>query len=121
RGRPDQERGFWAGRVYRHVRRQPLLDPAERGVPGSLGRFNYYLSGDYIQNNIGITQATPDNPIHDATKQGHGFGYFEYLLDSTSKVGAILGTFVGHFQVPNSRNQTPSFTVNGIDSFDSAK
>jgi len=88
---------------------------------GSLGRFNYYLSGDYIQNNIGITQATPDNPIHDATKQGHGFGYFEYLLDSTSKVGAILGTFVGHFQIPNSRNQTPSFTVNGIDSFDSAK
>jgi len=88
---------------------------------GSLGRFNYYLSGDFLHNNIGITPATPDTPIHDSTKQGHGFGYFEYLIDSTSKVSAILGTFVGHFQIPNAKDQTPSFTVNGIDSFDSAK
>ena len=88
---------------------------------GSLGRFNYYLSGDFLHNNIGITPATPDTPIHDSTKQGHGFGYFEYLIDSTSKVSAILGTFVGRFQIPNAKDQTPSFTVNGIDSFDSAK
>jgi outer membrane receptor protein involved in Fe transport len=88
---------------------------------GSLGRFNYYLSGDFLHNNIGISPATPDTPIHDSTKQGHGFGYFEYLIDSTSKVSAILGTFVGHFQIPNAKDQTPSFTVNGIDSFDSAK
>jgi outer membrane receptor protein involved in Fe transport len=88
---------------------------------GSLGRLNYYLSGDFLHNNIGISPATPDTPIHDATKQGHGFGYFEYLIDSTSKVSAILGTFVGHFQIPNAKDQTPSFTVNGIDSFDSAK
>ena len=88
---------------------------------GSLGRFNYYLSGDFLHNNIGISPATPDAPIHDSTKQGHGFGYFEYLIDSTSKVSAILGTFVGHFQIPNAKDQTPSFTVNGIDSFDSAK
>jgi outer membrane receptor protein involved in Fe transport len=88
---------------------------------GSLGRFNYYLSGDFLHNNIGITPATPDTPIHDSTKQGHGFGYFEYLIDSTSKVSAILGSFVGHFQIPNAKDQSPSFTVNGIDSFDSAK
>jgi outer membrane receptor protein involved in Fe transport len=88
---------------------------------GSVGRFNYYLSGDYLENNIGITSATPDNPIHDQTKQGHAFGYFEYLIDATSKVSAIFGAFVGHFQIPNSRDQVPSFTVNGIDNFDSAK
>jgi outer membrane receptor protein involved in Fe transport len=88
---------------------------------GSLGRLNYYLSGDFLHNNIGISPATPDAPIHDSTKQGHGFGYFEYLIDSTSKVSAILGSFVGHFQIPNAKDQTPSFTVNGIDSFDSAK
>ena len=88
---------------------------------GSVGRFNYYLSGDYLENNIGITQATPDNPIHDQTKQGHAFGYFEYLIDATTKVSAIFGAFVGHFQIPNSRDQVPSFTVNGISDFDSAK
>jgi len=88
---------------------------------GSLGRLNYYLSGDFTYNNIGITQATPDSPIHDSTTQGHGFGYLEYLLSPTSKVSAIFGTFVGHFSIPNRPDQTPSFTVNGIDSFDSAK
>src|ERR1700730_2274332 len=88
---------------------------------GSVGRFNYYLSGDYVENNIGITSATPDNPIHDQTKQGHAFGYFEYLIDATTKVSAIFGAFVGHFQIPNSRDQVPSFTVNGISDFDSAK
>ena len=88
---------------------------------GSLGRFNYYLSGDYLHNNIGITPATRDHPIHDDTSQGHGFAYLEYLLDSTSKVSAILGTFVGHFQIPNSKDASPVFTVNGIDTFDSAK
>jgi TonB dependent receptor/Carboxypeptidase regulatory-like domain/TonB-dependent Receptor Plug Domain len=88
---------------------------------GSLGRFNYYLSGDYLHNSIGITPATPDHPIHDDTSQGHGFAYLEYLLDASSKVSAIFGSFVGHFQIPNSRNATPAFTVNGIDTFDSAK
>jgi outer membrane receptor protein involved in Fe transport len=90
---------------------------------GSAGRLNYYLSGDFLHNNIGITQATPGSPIHDETKQGHGFGYLEYLLDATSKVSAIFGTFVGHFQIPNQPNQTPplGLTVNGIDTFDSAK
>jgi outer membrane receptor protein involved in Fe transport len=87
---------------------------------GSVGRFNYFLSGDYLQNGIGITPATPDHPIHDDTKQGHGFGYFEYLLDPSTKVSAIFGTFVGHFQIPNSEGQQPVFTVNGISEFDSA-
>src|SRR3989441_7872186 len=88
---------------------------------GSLGRFNYYLSGDYLHNSIGITPATRDHPIHDDTSQGHGFAYLEYLLDGTSKVSAILGTFVGHFQIPNSKDASPAFTVDGIDTFDSAK
>ncbi|HYB44135.1 MAG TPA: TonB-dependent receptor, partial [Candidatus Methylomirabilis sp.] len=87
---------------------------------GSSGRFNYFLAADYLQNSIGINQATPDTPIHDHTEQGHAFGYLEYLLDSTSKVSAIFGTFVGHFQIPNSENQTPTFTVDGVSSFNSA-
>jgi outer membrane receptor protein involved in Fe transport len=88
---------------------------------GSAGRFNYFLSADYLQNGIGLTPATPDNPIHDDTKQGHAFAYLEYLLDPTSKVSGVFGSFVGHFQIPNSLDQTPSFTVNGISDFSSAK
>ena len=88
---------------------------------GSVGRLNYFLSADYLQNSIGLTPATPTSPIHDDTKQGHAFGYLEYLLTPTSKLSAVFGTFVGHFQIPNSQGQTPSFTVNGISDFDSTK
>jgi hypothetical protein len=87
---------------------------------GSHGRLNYYGTGSYLQNEIGISPATPNGPIHDDTKQGFGFGYAEYVLGATSKVSAIFGTFVGHFQIPNAPGATPEFTVNGISDFDSA-
>src|SRR5438552_11738461 len=86
---------------------------------GSVGRFNYFVSGDYLQNNIGLSPATPNGPIHDKTTQGHGFGYFEYILDSTTRLSAIAGTFVGHFQIPNRPGQNASFVANGIDEFNS--
>jgi hypothetical protein len=88
---------------------------------GTVGRFTYFLTGDYLQNGIGISPATPNGAIHDDTRQGHGFGYFEYLLDATSKVSAIVGSFVGHFQIPNRPGGSSSFTVNGISEFDSTK
>lgn len=96
------------------------LEPsAEYG--GSAGHFNYYVVGDYLQNDIGIENPTPSyNPIHDSTQQGHGFAYLEDVIDPTSKVSVILGTFRGQFQIPNIPGQTTSFTVNGNGAFDSA-
>ncbi|HYB69221.1 MAG TPA: TonB-dependent receptor [Candidatus Bathyarchaeia archaeon] len=88
---------------------------------GSVGRFNYFVTGDYLQNTIGISPATPGGAIHDDTRQGHAFGYFEYLLDATSKVSAILGSFAGHFQIPDRPNVSPVFTVNGVSTFDSSR
>jgi TonB dependent receptor len=88
---------------------------------GSHGRFNYFISADYLQNSIGLSPATPNGPVHDDTQQGHGFGYLEYLLTPTSKVSAIGGSFVGHFQIPTSPGGTPTFTVNGVSDFPSAK
>ena len=88
---------------------------------GTLGRFTYFVTGDYLQNSIGISPATPSGAIHDDTRQGHGFGYFEYLFDSTSKVTATLGSFVGHFQIPNRPGVSPRFTVNGIADFNATR
>ena len=90
---------------------------------GSEGRFNYFVSGDYLQNSIGITPTVSNQSgelFHDNTKQGHGFAYLEYLVDPTSKLSGIFGTFVGHFQIPNNPDQVPSFTVNGTTDFNSA-
>ena len=99
---------------------QSWLQPsAEYG--GSVGRLSYFVTADYLQNSIGISPATPGGAMHDNTQQGHGFGYFELTLDATSKVSAILGTFVGHFQIPNRPGAAPSFTVDGVSTFDSAK
>jgi len=88
---------------------------------GSLGRFHYFVTGDYLENGLGISPATPHGAIHDDTRQGHGFGYFEYLLDSTSKLSVVVGSFVGRFEIPDRPNATPRFTVNGLTSFDSTK
>ena len=86
---------------------------------GTLGRFSYFMTADYLQNSIGISPATPGGAIHDDTVQGHGFGHLEFVLDATSKVSAVFGTFVGHFQIPNSPGGTPSFVVDGVSELDS--
>jgi len=88
---------------------------------GSLGRWSYFVTGDYLQNSIGISPATPGGAIHDDTRQGHAFGYFDLVLDATSKASAVVGAFAGHFQIPNSPGATPSFTVDGVSQFDSTK
>ncbi len=88
---------------------------------GSVGHFNYYIVSDYLQNNIGIENPTGSNhPIHDVTQQEHGFGYFEDIIDETSKVSFILGAYQGSFQIPNNPGQTPSFQYNDQTTFDSS-
>jgi len=99
---------------------QSWIQPsAEYG--GTLGRFSYFVTADYLQNSIGISPATPGGAIHDNTQQGHGFGYFELVLDATSKLSAVVGSFVGNFQIPNSPAGIPAFSVDGVTSFDSIK
>jgi hypothetical protein len=78
---------------------------------GSAGRLNYFVSGDFLRNDLGIE--SPDgrsNPIHDHTKQDHGFGYFEYILDDANRLSAVLSTSAGNFQIPQSAGTTPGLT-----------
>jgi outer membrane receptor protein involved in Fe transport len=89
---------------------------------GSVGKLNYFVSGDFMRNELGIE--SPDRsitPLHDKTTQYHGFGYFEYLLDENNRLSAILGTSHGKFQIPNLSGQQPSLglTVNGQTDFPS--
>ena len=96
---------------------------------GSAGRLNYFVSGDFLRNDLGIE--SPDgssDPIHDHTKQYHGFGYFEYILDEANRVSAVLSSSVGDFQIPNRAGLTPGLTnadgtpltVNGQTNYPSA-
>jgi outer membrane receptor for ferrienterochelin and colicins len=96
---------------------------------GSEGRLNYFVSGSFLRNDLGIE--SPDgssNPIHDHTTQYHGFGYFEYLLDDANRISAVLSTSTGIFQIPNHAGLTPGIsnadgtplTVNGQTAYRSA-
>ena len=88
---------------------------------GSIGGVNYFASGDYLQNGIGIENPTPSyHPIHDETQQGHGFAYIEDIVDATSKASLIFGTFRGQFEIPNIPGRTPNFSVAGGSGVNSA-
>ena len=90
---------------------------------GSSGGFNYLVTGDFNRNDLGIE--SPYNaitPIHDETRQYHGFGYFEYILDPDDRLSAVLGTSHAEFQIPNTPGLTPqqNLTVEGQTYFPSA-
>src|SRR5476651_1140538 len=76
---------------------------------GSSGHFNYFVSGDYTTNTLGVE--SPDgssNPRHDRTQQYHGFAYLQDILDQNSSVTAVLGTSNAIFQIPNQVGLQPT-------------
>jgi outer membrane receptor for ferrienterochelin and colicins len=78
---------------------------------GSDGRFNYFVSADFLRNDLGIE--SPDgrsNPDHDHTTQNHEFAYLEYILDESNRLSAVLSSSTGEFQIPNRGNQVPGIT-----------
>ena len=76
---------------------------------GSSGSLNYFVSGDFLRNDLGIE--SPDgssDPLHDHTTQYHGFAYLEYILGEQDRLSAVLSTSTGEFQIPNRSGLQPS-------------
>src|SRR5580658_4969600 len=87
---------------------------------GSDGSFSYFVAADYKENDLGIE--SPDgssNPLHDFTRQTHGFGYFEKIIDESNRLSLILGTSDDAFQIPKQRGLQPTlgYTVLGQTEF----
>jgi len=90
-------------------------------IKGSSGDFNYFASGSYLRNDLGIENPTSSrNAIHDRTDQFRGFAYVSQILSETSRISAFGGAATARFQIPNNPGQMPAFTVNGISDFNSA-
>jgi outer membrane receptor protein involved in Fe transport len=90
---------------------------------GTSGSIQYFVSGDAMVNDLGIE--SPDGrstPLHDRTKQYHGFGYLEKVIDADNRLSLIMATSNGQFQIPNRAGEQPQegYTVAGQTSFDSA-
>ncbi len=93
-------------------------------VGGTDGKLNYFATGSYLENSIGIENPVPGaNPIHDQTEQLKGFAYASYLLNPTSRVFTMFGSYDGWFQIPNNPGATPDqqfLRELGISGFDPA-
>jgi outer membrane receptor protein involved in Fe transport len=88
---------------------------------GTAGQTQYYLTGRYLQNNLGIENPTPAREaIHDLTQQEKGFAYVSTVIDPTSRLTYIGGTYNAAFQIPNNPGQPTSFTAFGLNTFNSA-
>jgi len=110
------------GSISMYGGQQGWLQPSfEYG--GHVGQVNYFVSGDFLHNSIGIENPTGSfNAIHDETDQQRGFAFISGIIDPTTRVSAILGTSRGQYQIPNNPGQTPGLglTVNGATTFDSS-
>ncbi|TAL87269.1 MAG: TonB-dependent receptor [Rhodanobacter sp.] len=88
---------------------------------GSNDRWSWFVTGNYLQNNIGIENPTPSRtPIHDHTNQVKGFGNISYLLNQDTRLSLMFGVSNNRFQIPNNPNQTPQFGYLNTTAFNSA-
>jgi len=90
---------------------------------GTVGKLTYFVTGGYLRSNLGIE--SPDasvTPLHDTTEQYHGFGYFDYLIDSNDRVSLILATSRDRFQIPDQPDLAPALglAVNGQTDYPSS-
>ena len=90
---------------------------------GSSGSNTFFVTGDFIRNGLGIE--SPDGlstPLHDHTRQYHGFGYFEHILDDSNRLAFFVGSSNDRFQIPNQTGLLasqigPGLTVAGQSDF----
>ncbi len=90
---------------------------------GSKGAIDYFYTGDFLHNRIGIENPTSSfNAIHDLSNQTHGLAHVSGLIDDTTRVSLLAGYSNEFFQVPNNPGQSPSagLSVNGVSDFTSA-
>jgi outer membrane receptor protein involved in Fe transport len=88
---------------------------------GTAGQTQYFASGRFMQNNLGIENPTPAyEAIHDRTNQEKGFAYVSTVLDPTSRLTYIGGISNATFQIPNNPGQSPNFAAFGVSNFNSA-
>jgi outer membrane receptor protein involved in Fe transport len=75
---------------------------------GSSGNNSYYASISYMQNQLGIESVDGSStPLHDRTSRVEGFGYFDHIIDDTSRVSVFGGGSNQDFQIPNPRGLQP--------------
>lgn len=85
---------------------------------GNSGRWSYFLTGNYLQDDLGIENPTDSrDAIHDHTRQGKVFGSLSYLVNDTTRASFMFGSTDNRFEIPNNPDQQPVYALDGVDSF----
>jgi outer membrane receptor for ferrienterochelin and colicin len=72
------------------------------------GGINYFVTGSYLEDNLGIENPTNGtSAIHDQTQQGKMFAYVSKVIDDTSRLNVMLSASHSDFQIPNSPGGSP--------------
>ena len=67
------------------------------------GGINYFTTGSYLEDNLGIENTTNStSAIHDQTQQGKMFAYVSKIIDDNSRINVMLSASHSDFQIPNS-------------------
>ena len=100
------------------------LEPSG-SVHGNSGNLNYFVSGSYLENDLGVENPTASrDAIHDHTRQYRAFGYLSDILSDSSRLTLFGGTSIGYFQIPNNPGQgdpATNYVLGGNSTFDSAR
>ncbi len=93
----------------------------EFSLYGNEGRWSYFVTGNFLEDDVGIENPTASrNAIHDHTDQTKAFGYVSYVLNDDTRLSFMFGATNNRFQIPNNPNQTPSYSLQGVDNFNSS-
>jgi outer membrane receptor protein involved in Fe transport len=88
---------------------------------GRTGKIDYFAAGQFIHNGLGIENPTSSmTPLHDDTDQWYGLAKITGIVDENTRLSFIAGGASSRFQIPNVPFQTPNFTVNGINNWNSS-
>jgi len=91
---------------------------------GSSGQTNYFVSGDYRHDALGIESVDGrSNPIHDDTDQYQAFAYVDHILNDHNRVSFVGGYSNQWFQIPNPAGLQPdgTWTVGGQSAYPSER
>lgn len=83
-------------------------------VGGTDRDLDYFVSGSYNHNDLGIENTTGSHTaLHDTTDQQRLFAYLSYHIDDTSRLSLFVNGSYGDFQIPDQKGLAPAFNLAG--------
>ncbi len=76
---------------------------------GTTKNLDYFVTTSYLHNDLGISNTTPGDPLHDTTNQESLFGYFSQHLDESSRATLLLSADYSDFEIPNIGGVSPNY------------